>query len=43
MFSNTEQNKGVGAEFWTEKAISIRTAGRQNKLFYEQNLSKLSP
>ena len=37
-----EQAKGVQAEFWAEKAIFTITAGRQNKPFYEQNLSKPS-
>ena len=30
-----EQNKGVRAEFWAEKAIFMSTAGRQNKLFLQ--------
>ena len=35
-----EQNLGVRAEFRAEYAIFTSTAGRQNKPFYEQNLSK---
>ena len=31
---------GIGAEFRAEQAIVTSTAGRQNKPFYEQNLSK---
>ena len=33
-------NKGVWAEFWAEEAIFTSTAHRQNKPFYQQNLSK---
>ena len=43
VFSNTKQNKVVRAEFWAEKAIFMSAAGRQNKIFYKQNLSKPSP
>ena len=35
-----EQNLGVRAEFRAEYVILMSTAGRQNKLFCEQNLSK---
>ena len=35
-----EQNKAIRAEFRAELAIFTSTASRQNKLCYEQNLSK---
>ena len=41
-FGRNEQNLGVRAEFRAEKAIFTSTASRQNKPFYEQNLSKPS-
>ena len=35
-----EQDNGVRTEFRAEKAIFMSIAGRQNKPFFEQNLSK---